>query len=82
MFESIQKVRSVATNARLDCCPYDGDSNKTGFFIRLGPNGPWLSNVRRSAQAAWRNAEQRLNHRDSPDPDELPLGPSNGQAHA
>ena len=73
MYDSIQKVRSIATNARLDCCPYDGDSNKTGFFIRLGPTGPWLSNVRRSAQAAWKNAEHRLNHRDSPDADELTL---------
>ena len=79
MFESIQKVRSIATNARLDCCPYDGDSNKTGFFIRLGPTGPWLSNVRRSAQSAWRNAEQRLNHRESPDPYALPLEASEAQ---
>ncbi len=75
MYDSMIKVRNIAPNARLDCCPYDGDSNKTGFFIRLGPSGTWLSNVRRSAQAAWRNAENRLAHRDSPDPDELPLRP-------
>jgi len=60
MLDTIQQVRALAPNARLDCCPYDGDSNKTAYFIRLGPGGPWLSNARRSARAAWGNAATRI----------------------
>ena len=60
MFEPMTEVLNIVRNARVDTCPYDGNSNKTGFFIRIGPGGAWLSNVRRSPIAAWRSAAQRM----------------------
>jgi hypothetical protein len=62
MFEPMEEVRVLAPTARLDTCPYDGDSNKTAYFIRIGPNGHWLSNARKSPRAAWHNAAHRLRH--------------------
>ena len=68
MLETIQLVRMLAPNARLDCCPYEGGEDGTGYFVRLGVAGHWLSKVRKNPHAAWANAAQRLRARS----DELP----------
>jgi hypothetical protein len=60
MLEAIQLVKTLAPNARLDCCPYEGGEDGTGFFIRVGIGGHWLSKVRKHPRAAWANAAQRL----------------------
>jgi hypothetical protein len=60
MLKSIRKVREIAPQARLDCCPYDQGDNGTGFFVRNGPMGHWLSKVRKSPLRAWDNAAERL----------------------
>ncbi len=60
MIEAIQLVKTLAPNARLDCCPYESGEDGTGYFIRTGPGGHWLSKVRKTPKAAWSNAAQRL----------------------
>jgi hypothetical protein len=60
MLEAIQLVKTLAPNARLDCCPYEGGEDGTGFFIRVGIGGHWLSKVRKNPRAAWANAAQRM----------------------
>ncbi len=57
---SIRLVRELAPTARLDCCPYPGGVDGTGYFIRIGPSGHWLSAVRKTPRGAWANAVQRL----------------------
>lgn len=66
MLQSIQDVKELAPNARLDCCPYDGGEDGTGYFIRVGIGGHWLSKVRKTPRAAWANAAQRVRAK-SPD---------------
>lgn len=73
MIEAVQYVKSLAHHARLDCCPYDNGEGGTGFFIRLGQNGHWLSKVRKTPRAAWSNAAHRMRARS---PEQLEL--SNG----
>lgn len=60
MLEAIQLVKTLAPNARLDCCPYQDGEDGTGFFIRVGIGGHWLSKVRKTPRAAWANAAQRM----------------------
>ncbi len=60
MLESIRLVKDIAPQARLDCCPYDGGEDSTGYFVRIGPSGHWLSKVRKTPRAAWANAASRL----------------------
>lgn len=60
MLEAIQLVKQYAPTARLDTCPYDGGEDATGYFIRIGPNGHWISHVRKSPRAAWAAAAQRM----------------------
>ena len=60
MLEAIQLVKTLAPNARLDCCPYQDGEDGTCFFIRVGIGGHWLSKVRKTPRAAWANAAQRM----------------------
>ena len=60
MLDAIRTVKDLAPNARLDCCPYDGGEDGTGYFIRVGIGGHWLSKVRKTPRAAWANAAQRM----------------------
>lgn len=60
MLEAIRIVRDIAPNARLDCCPYDGGDDGTGYFIRIGISGHWISRVRKTPRAAWANAASRV----------------------
>lgn len=60
MLETIQLVKTLAPNAHLDCCPFENGEDGTGFFIRVGLSGHWLSKVRKNPRAAWANAAQRM----------------------
>ena len=60
MLDAIRMVRDIAPQARLDCCPYEGGDDGTGYFIRIGTNGHWLSKVRKTPRAAWANAASRV----------------------
>ena len=60
MADAITYVRSLVHNARVDCCPYEEGEDGTGYFIRIGMYGHWLSKVRKHPRAAWANAAQRL----------------------
>ena len=60
MLEAIQLVKTLAPQATLDTCPYDDGEDATGYFIRIGARGHWLSKVRKTPRAAWANAAQRL----------------------
>jgi hypothetical protein len=76
MLDAIRSVKELAPQARLDCCPYESGEDGTGFFIRIGAAGHWLSKVRKTPRAAWANAAQRLRAKS---PTELSLGTgSNG----
>ncbi len=81
MDSAMQQVTLMVRNARVDTCPYDGGSNKTAYFIRIGPNGHWLSNARKSVHAAWRNAAARLKDQpaDETDAPKLNLTPAQGE---
>lgn len=60
MHEAVRLVKDLAPNARLDCCPHPAAEDGTGYFIRIGSGGPWISLVRTTARAAWANAAARL----------------------
>ncbi len=60
MSEAVAAVKAIAPNARLDCCPYDQGEEGTGYFIRIGMAGHWLSKVRKTPRAAWANAYARV----------------------
>lgn len=60
MLEAIRSTKEIAPQACLDCCPFDGGDDGTGYFIRIGARGHWLSKVRKTPRAAWANAAQRL----------------------
>ena len=54
MLDAIRMVRDIAPQARLDCCPYEGGDDGTGYFVRIGTNGHWLSKVRKTPRAGRR----------------------------
>ena len=56
----VQAVRDLCPLATLDTCPYDAGENGTGYFIRNGHGGAWLSKVRKTPRAAWDNAGERI----------------------
>ena len=60
MLNAIRMVRDIAPQARLDCCPYEGGDDGTGYFVRIGAYGHWLSKVRKTPRAAWANAASRV----------------------
>ena len=60
MLDAIKLVKEIVPTARLDCCPFDNGVNGTGYFIRIGMNGHWLSKVRRHPRAAWAYAAHWL----------------------
>ena len=60
MLHAIRMVRDIAPQARLDCCPYEGGDDGTGYFVRIGAYGHWLSKVRKTPRAAWANAASRV----------------------
>jgi hypothetical protein len=63
MIDTVQAVKLMVPNARVDCCPYEAGEDGTGYFIRIGMNGHWLSKVRKTPHAAWLNAKIRINPR-------------------
>jgi len=63
MIEAIRLVRDIAPNARLDCCPYEGGDDGTGYFIRIGMSGHWIGKVRKTPRSAWANAASRMRHK-------------------
>ena len=60
MHDSIKLVKELAPSARLDTCPFDDGDNGTGFFVRIGHSGHWLSKVRKHPRAAWADAARRM----------------------
>jgi hypothetical protein len=68
MLEDIQLVKTLAPNARLDCCPFENGEDGTGYFIRVGIGGHWLSKVRKNPRAAWANAAQRMRAKSTEQP--------------
>ena len=68
MHDTIRMVREIAPNARLDCCPYDSGEEGTGYFIRIGVGGHWISRVRKTPRAAWANAASRVRAKSSDQP--------------
>lgn len=60
MQSDIKDVLKVSRRAMLDCAPLTTGEDGTGYFIRNGANGHWLSLIRKTPRAAWKNAAERM----------------------
>jgi hypothetical protein len=74
MDSEVKAVMKMARRAMLDCAPYAPGEDGTGYFIRNGANGHWLSQLRKTPRAAWKNAADRMRSA-ADDQLELPRGP-------